>query len=268
MENKELIYYPVLDTFRERAQEIEKKIKEWLLNNLKITDNIDEANAILVWWWDGFMLDTVKKYYDFDKSPEENKLFFWINCGTLWFLLNTIDIKDIPQNTDGLEIVKSHLMKVEIIKADASREIKYALNDVVVGWNMLDYFKFDLNSKQINKRFHWSWLIISTAMWSSAYRLNNWWPMIPAWSQVWWISGLAALPFGYKIIRPEDINIKIKWRTAVMVWVDGYWWKVDDVQELAISPTEHYASIAFTKWTSFDTKRMLLAEEKLLREDF
>lgn len=268
MENKELIYYPVLDTTREKAQEIEQQIKDWLLNNLKITNNIDEANVILVWWWDGFMLDTVKKYYDFEKSPEENKLFFGINCGTLWFLLNNIDTKDIPANTDDIEIIKTHLMKVEIVKNDLSKEIKYALNDVVVGWNMLDYFKFDIDSQQIKKRFHGSGLIISTAMGSSAYRLNNGWPMIPAWSQVWWVSGLASLPFGYKIIRPEEVHITIKWRSPVMVWVDWYGGKVDEVKELTISPTDHYASIVFTHWTSFDTKRMLLAEEKLLREDF
>jgi len=268
METKELIYYPVLDGFRERAQEIEKQIKEGLLSNLKITDNINEANTILVWWWDGFMLDTVKKYYDFDKSPEENKLFFGINCGTLWFLLNDINLNNIPTSSNDLEIVRAQLMKVEIIKNDGSRQIKHALNDVVVWWNMLDYFKFDLESQQIKKRFHGSGLIISTAMWSSAYRLNNGWPMIPAESKVWGISGLASLPFGYKIIRPEDVNIKIKWRTPVIVWVDGYGGRVDDVKELTISPIEHYAQISFNKWTSFDTKRMLLAEEKLLREDF
>lgn len=268
MENKELIYYPVLDTFRDKAQEIEKKIKEWLLTNLKITDNIDEANAILVGWWDGFMLDTVKKYYDFDKSPEDNKLFFGVNCGTLWFLLNNIQLDDIPSNTQWLEIVKANLMKVEIIKTDTSIEIKHAINDVVVGWNMLDYFKFDIDSNQVKKRFHGSGVIVSTAMWSSAYWLNNGWPLMPAGSQLRGISGLAALPFGYTILKPENVNIKIKWRTPVMVGVDWYGGKVDDVQELTISPTEHYANIMFTNWTSFDTKRMLLAEEKLLREDF
>ncbi|MEI8008997.1 MAG: hypothetical protein WCI00_06525 [bacterium] len=53
-----------------------------------------------------------------------------------------------------------------------------------------------------------------------------------------------------------------------MVGVDGYGGRVDDVQELTISPTLHYVNIAFPKDTSFDTKRMLLAEQKLLREDF
>jgi hypothetical protein len=43
---------------------------------------------------------------------------------------------------------------------------------------------------------------------------------------------------------------------------------VDDVKEISVSPTTHYANIAFIKDTPFDTKRMLLAEQKLLREDF
>lgn len=268
METKELIYYPIMDGYREKAQEIEKGIREWLYKDLNITDDEQSANAYLVWWGDGFMLDTIKKHYDFQKLPEENKLFFGINCGTLWFLLNDIAMEKIPKNSSELEIVKSHMIKVEILKTDKNIEINHAINDIVIWGNMLDYFKFDVDAQQIKKRFHGTGMMISTAMGSSAYRLNNGGPMIPAWSQVWWVSGLAALPFGYKIIRPEDIHIKITWRTPVMVGVDGYGGKVDDVQELTISPTDHYANIAFTRWTSFDTKRMLLAEEKLLREDF
>jgi hypothetical protein len=48
MENQELIYYPILDLVREKAQEREKKIQEDLGKTLRITDNIDEANAFLV----------------------------------------------------------------------------------------------------------------------------------------------------------------------------------------------------------------------------
>ncbi len=269
MKNKELIYYTILDGYREKALVIEKQIKNWLYKNLHITSNEQEANAYLVWWWDGFMLDTVKKYYDFDKSPEENKLFFGVNCGTLWFLLNdTKDLDNLPKNMDEVDIIKARLMKVEIIKSDASKEIKYAINDVVVWGNLLDYFKFDINSSQVNKRFHGTGVIISTSLGSSAYRLNNWYPIMPAESQLRWIWWLASLPFGYNIIKPDNIKINIKGRTPVMVWVDWYGGKVDDVQEVSVSPTIHYANIAFIKDTPFDTKRMLLAEQKLLREDF
>ncbi|MCX6824450.1 MAG: hypothetical protein NT085_04985 [candidate division SR1 bacterium] len=269
MENKELLYYPILDSYREKAQEIEKKIQEGLYKDLNLTDNEEEANAYLVGGGDGFMLDTIKKKYDFEKLPEENKLFFGINCGTLGFLLNDVnDITTLPKTMEEIDKVKAHLMKVEILKMDAQKEIKYAINDVVIGGNLLDYFKFDITSGQVNKRFHGTGVIVSTALGSSAYWLNNGGPILPAESQLRGISGLASLPFGHQVIKPEEMKIKIKGRTPIMVGVDGYGGRVDDVQELTLSPTQHYATIAFFKDTPFDTKRMLLAEEKLLREDF
>ena len=265
---EQLLYYPILDLFRDKAQEIKKQIESWLYTDL-ITDDESKANAYLVGWWDGFMLDTVKKNYDFQKSPEENKLFFWINCWTLGFLLNDIDtLNNLPTHKDDIDIVKAHLMKVEIFKKDTKKEIKYAINDVVVGGNMLDYYKFQINSQQLNKKFHGTWIMISTALWSSAYWLNNWGPIMPAGSALWGVSGLASLPFGYNIIKPESLTIDIKGRTPVMVGVDGYGGRVDDVESLTISPTTDYAKFAFLKDISFDTKRMLLAEQKLLRDDF
>ena len=53
-----------------------------------------------------------------------------------------------------------------------------------------------------------------------------------------------------------------------MVGIDGYGGKIEDIESIIISPTEHYARLAFLKDTSFDSKRMLLAEQKLLRDDF
>jgi NAD+ kinase len=265
---EQLLYYPIPDLCREKAQELKKQIASGVYDNL-ITDDEDKANAYLVGWGDGFMLDAVKKHYDFSKTPEENKPFFWVNCGTLWFLLNDTQVlDDLPVHREDVEIVKAHLMKVEMIKTDTSKEINHAINDVVVGGKLLAYFKFDISSSQINKRFHGTGVMIATALWSSAYRLNNWGPLMPAGSKLWGISGLAALPFDHTIVRPDTITIKIKWRTPVMVGVDGYGWKVDDVESLTISPTTDYATIMFRNDISFDTKRMLLAEQKLLRDDF
>lgn len=269
MQNKELLYYLILDTHRPRAQEIEQQIKNGIYTNLKITDDEDAANIYLVWWWDGFMLDTIKKKYNFTLAPEQNKIFFWINCGTLWFLLNEDNnLDNLPRYVDDLVAVHAPLMKVEILKQDNQREIKYALNDIVVGGNLLDYFKFDIASSQINKRFHGTGVLVSTALGSSAYWLNAWYPIMPAGSILRWVGGLASLPFGYNIIKPETIKIHITWRSPAMIGVDWYAGKVDNVQEITILPTDHHATIGFTKDTSFDTKRMLLAEQKLLREDF
>lgn len=64
------------------------------------------------------------------------------------------------------------------------------------------------------------------------------------------------------------MDISILGRTPAMVGVDGYGGKVDDVKYVHISPTSHYATLAFITSAPFDTKRMLLAEQKLLKDDF
>ncbi len=268
MENQELIYYPILDLVREKAQQREKKIQEDLGKTLKITDNIDEANAFLVGWGDGFMLDAMKKYYDFTKTPEENKLFFGVNCGTLGFLLNDIhELDKIPKTREEIDIVKWYIMQVEILKKDTQKEIKYAINDVVVGGNVLDYFKFFINGKTIKEEFYGTGVMVSTALGSSAYWLNNWGPLMSSGSDVRWVSGIAALPFRPRGMRPEQITIKIKGRSPAMVGVDGYQGKVDDIEELTITPTVHYTNVAFLKDEHFNTKRMLLSQQKILGED-
>jgi len=264
---EKLLYYPLFDLNRPKAQELQQQI-QWRLYKSLLTDDEQKATAYLVAWGDGFMLDTIKKHYDFSKSPEENKLFFWINCWTLGFLLNDISLDQLPIHMQDIETIKANLMKVEIVKTDMQKEIKYALNDVVIWWNLLDYYKFHVSSQQIDKKFHGTGIMVSTALGSSAYWLNNWGPMMPAGSSLRWISWLAALPFEHKIIKPETVDISITWRTPVMVGVDWYAWKVDNVDSLTISPTSDYARLWFIKDTSFDTKRMLLAEQKLLRDDF
>ncbi|MEI6118077.1 MAG: hypothetical protein WCP92_02195 [bacterium] len=68
-------------------------------------------------------------------------------------------------------------------------------------------------------------------------------------------------------MRPEQITIKIKGRSPAMVGVDGYQGKVDDIEELTITPTVHYTNVAFLKDEHFNTKRMLLSQQKILGED-
>jgi len=214
------------------------------------------------------MLDVMKKYYDFNKTPQENKLFFGVNCWTLWFLLNDIhELKHVPKTRDEIDIIKGPIMQVNILKKNMQEEIKFAINDVVVWGNVLDYFKFYINGPTTKEEFYGTGIMVSTAMGSSAYWLNNWWPLMSSWSDIRWISGIAALPFRPRGFRPEELKITIKWRTPAMVGVDGYQGKVDDIQEITIIPTSHYASVAFRKDQEFNTKRILLSQQKILGND-
>ncbi|MCX6825521.1 MAG: hypothetical protein NTY80_04870 [candidate division SR1 bacterium] len=271
MKNNEIIYYPIIDDnnfirpkIRQRTENVKVALGKSLMN---ISLDINKANAFLVAGGDGFMLDTMKKYYDFKKSPEENKLFLGVNCGTLGFLLNDVNQwGELPKTTEEIDIIKGYIMKVEILKKDNQKEIKYAINDVVVGGNVLDYFKFFVNGPTTKEEFYGTGVMVSSALGSTAYWLNNGGPMMSSGSDVRGISGIAALPFRPKGIRPEEITIKIKGRSPAMVGVDGYQGRVDDIEELTISPTAHYTSIAFLKDEHFNTKRMLLSQKKVLGE--
>lgn len=87
------------------------------------------------------MLDTMKKYFD------ENKLFFGVNCGTLGFLLNEGDHHQLPQTMDQIDVVETHPMQVQVITQQEKHHLLYALNDVVIGGNILDYFGFAVCSE-------------------------------------------------------------------------------------------------------------------------
>jgi hypothetical protein len=44
--------------------------------------------------------------------------------------MSTLD--DLPTHHTTLETIKTHMMKVEVSKTNAEKEIMYALNDIVV----------------------------------------------------------------------------------------------------------------------------------------
>ena len=57
-----VLYYPVIDEKRSKWKKLIEKLKSWFFKN--IVSDIDKSNAILVGWWDGFMIHTMKKYFD------------------------------------------------------------------------------------------------------------------------------------------------------------------------------------------------------------
>ena len=254
-----LKYYPVLDTKREKAIEIKKKNqinKFW-----NILENFKDCNIVLVWGGDGFMLDTVKKYYDFEKNNEENPIFFGINCGTLGFLLNDIEIESLPKKTDELHITEINPIEVTIETVDWEIHKNYAINDIVIGWNIWDYFNFAVNWETFAVNTMWTWMIISTPTGTTAYWLNAWWPLIPVKCNLRWMMWIASKPFHYKTFTKQTVEIQATWRTNISCFVDGYGWKVENIKNIKLQKTDHQIKLWFLE--NFETKRILLAEQKI-----
>ena len=249
-----ILYYPVIDEKRAKWKKLIEKIKSWFFKN--IVSDIDKANAILVGWWDGFMIHTIKKYFD------NGKLFFGLNCGTLWFLLNDFG-SELPKKKQDIDIVRWHCVKVEVFTNWGKKYNLYAVNDIVIGWNILDYFSFDIQSQDFSKRVKWTGLIISTVLWSSWYWLSNGWPIMPMTSNLLGIMWIATKPFNYHLIKYQNIKITPIGRTPFLVWIDWYSGKIENVKEVVISPSTKYVDLWFIKDYDFDSKRINLSNHKL-----
>lgn len=257
MEKEKAIYYPLILGLKQKAKSIQKQIEENLSTNLSFTDDINKANVILVAWWDWFLLDAISKYHHL------NKLFFWINCGTLWFLLNNIwNINQLPQYLNEIDYIQEHFLRVDIQK---NNEIitKYSINDITI-WNSLNwYFDIFIDWDKISYKIKWTWVIITTPIWSSGYRLNWGWPLIPINSDIIGIMWIFTRPFKFDNIRNQNLTIRLKWRDKINIWVDGNSWFLEDIQTVTISKSQKTFRLWFLKTKEFETKRIMLCSEKL-----
>lgn len=249
-----ILYYPVIDETRSKWKILLEKIKSWFFEN--IVSDINQANAILVWWWDGFMIHTMKEYFDCWK------IFFGLNCGTLWFLMNDFDFQ-LPKTFGELDIVRWHYLDVKIVKNDWNETSMYAINDVIIWWSILDCLDFKIEWNSLSENIRWTWLVVATSLGSSGYWLSNWWPIMPVQSGIFGIMWIATKPFNYNLFNNQSIKIIPNSRHNVIVWVDWYNWKIDDVKEVYISPSEKYLELWFLSDKNFDTKRVNLSNQKL-----
>ena len=99
--------YPVIDTNREKGQNLIKIIQSQLSHLL--VDSPEKADLIVVWGWDGYFMHSIKKYLSYKKP------FFGVNCGTLWFLLNSFDSWEIFKKENiQVDLLKQLTLKAEI----------------------------------------------------------------------------------------------------------------------------------------------------------
>lgn len=255
MENRKILFYPIINT-TDKCSLLFQIIKEKLKDNL--TDNISKADMILVWGWDWFMLDTIKKYW------KHWKPFFWVNCWTLWFLMNHIsDYTQLLTSLDEFEVIQENLFQVEIEKNNWTKLKRYWINDIVIWNNILDYVRFELNIEWERLNINWTWLILSSTIWSTWYWLWCWYPILPLKSSIWWIWWIATNPFKFQIVEQNPVQIVLNSRTKINIWIDWYWTQIKDIKSVIIKPSKIIIKICFLKSQQFEIRRIKIFQEKM-----
>lgn len=223
-------------------------------------DDPADAEMILVGGWDGWMLASMRTYHEFALP------FFGLNCGTLWFLTNK-HCTDCVQKIDqgDLDLVNVSAIDVEIIDTDGTTHKGFAWNDITIWGNVLDYSYFDLEIAWESTSIAGTGLVISTALWSTAYTANLWAPIIPLGSSLRNISGIATGEWKYSYQEAQEISIWVHSRTPVMVGLDGYNKVIKNIAKITLRPSAYQATLAFLTSENFAERRLLLAEKKLGR---
>ena len=181
-----------------KAQFLKKKLLK-KYNNFPAKN----SNCILVGGGDGFMLNTIKKYFKF------NKPFYGINCGTFGFLMNKYNNIEIEKKI--LSSKKTIINPLEII-IKKSRII--AINELSLFRQSRQTVLLNLNvgKKTIIKRLVGDGVIVSTPAGSTAYNLSVNGPILSLHSEklaITPISPFRPRRWKGKIVSNKSI-IKIK----------------------------------------------------------
>ena len=162
-------------------------IKNLVLKKIK-SKNFKLHNMYIVIGGDGFMLQTLKKYRN------SNKSFYGINSGNYGFLMNKFSRKNFIKNLSRLNLIS--ISPLEMTVKNKNNQIKkyLAINEVSVlrQSRQAAYISIKQGSKQIIKRLIADGVLVSTPAGSTAYNLSVHGPILNLHSKKLSISPISA----------------------------------------------------------------------------
>lgn len=88
--------------------------------------------------------------------------------------MNTITDYDLlPDSIIDLDIITENLPHITMTDAENKTHTCNAINDVIIGKNLIDYFTFQVSTASRSQTIKGSGLILTTPIGSTAYRLSN-----------------------------------------------------------------------------------------------
>ena len=143
------------------------KIKSLVIKKIQLT-SLKKSNTIIVLGGDGFMLQTLKKYYKFKKP------FYGINTGNYGFLMNKFSNKNFLKNLETLNSVKIHPLQMSVKNKNNQMKKSIAINEVSIlrQSKQASSISITSNKKNIIKKLISDGILVSTPAGSTAYNLS------------------------------------------------------------------------------------------------
>ena len=169
------------------------KMRSKILKILKI-GKIKKNNITIVIGGDGFMLETLKK------NKNSNKSFYGINSGNYGFLMNKFSANMINKNLAKAKTVKISPLEMSVVTNNRIRK-SIAINEVSILRQSRQAANLSIknNSKNIIKKLVSDGVLVSTPAGSTAYNLSVHGPILSLNSKKLSISPISPFrPRGWK----------------------------------------------------------------------
>ena len=149
------------------------KIKSFLFKKIKTT-SLKKSSIIIVLGGDGFMLQTLKKYYKF------NKFFYGINSGNYGFLMNKFSNKNFLKNLNSSNNIKINPLQMSVITKNNLIKKSIAINEVSIlrQGKQASSISIKSNKKNVIKNLISDGVLVSTPAGSTAYNLSAHGPIL------------------------------------------------------------------------------------------
>ena len=179
------------------------KIKSLLIKKIKTT-TLKKSNIIIVLGGDGFMLQTLKKLYQFKKP------FYGINSGNYGFLMNKFSNKNFLNNLKNSTNVKIHPLQMIVTTKNKLVKKSIAINEVSIlrQSKQASSISISTDKKNIIKKLISDGVLVSTPAGSTAYNLSVHGPILNLDSKKLAITPIS--PFRPRRWRGTIVSDKLK----------------------------------------------------------
>ena len=149
------------------------KIRLSLIKKIQVV-SLKNSNFIIVLGGDGFMLQTLKKFYKFKKP------FYGINSGNYGFLMNKYSNKNFIKNLKTLHNIKIHPLQMTVRNKKNQIKKSIAINEVSVlrQSKQASSISITSNKKTIIKKLISDGVLVSTPAGSTAYNFSAHGPIL------------------------------------------------------------------------------------------
>ena len=143
------------------------KIKLFLEKKIKIYTLI-KSNLVIVIGGDGFMLQTLKKFYKLKKS------FYGINSGNYGFLMNKLSLKNTIKNLSKAKTITISPLEMTVKNKSGFVKKSIAINEISILRQSRQAASLSIKngSKKIIKQLISDGVLVSTPAGSTAYNLS------------------------------------------------------------------------------------------------